>query len=184
MKKVLFVAVTLVMFVSVGFVNIAQAGFEGKCEYPQWRMDACKAIPAGTGDPKCMFHQWPRDYCEMAPPPPPPPPKRIVMHGIKFDTASAAIKSESYPILEENLAGLEETNRPIVIEGHTDSRGTDAYNQKLSEQRAQSVKSFFVERGIDSSRITAVGMGEGNPIATNNTDYGRAQNRRIEIDFR
>jgi OOP family OmpA-OmpF porin len=68
----------------------------------------------------------------------------------------------------------------VSIVGHTDSRGPKAYNQKLSEQRAAKVKEDLVKRGIDSSRITTVGKGEADPIATNDTDAGRAQNRRIE----
>ena len=181
MKKALLIAVA-VTFVMAGFMGIAQAGTDGMCDFHQWRLDACKSIPGSTGQPKCMYHQWPREYCEYTPPP--APPKRIVLHGIKFDTASARIKSESYSILEANLAGLQETNRPIVIEGHTDAQGGDAYNQNLSEERAQSVKTFFVQRGVSSSRITAVGMGENSPMSTNETAGGRARNRRIEIDFR
>jgi len=71
-----------------------------------------------------------------------------------------------------------------VIEGHTDNVGDMEYNQRLSEKRAASVKYWFVKQGINSSRIMAVGMGEENPMATNATSRGRAQNRRIEIHFR
>jgi len=68
-----------------------------------------------------------------------------------------------------------------VIEGHTDSRGSDAYNQPLSERRANAVRDELVnEYDIDASRVSTVGYGESRPVATNDTDEGRAQNRRIE----
>lgn len=72
----------------------------------------------------------------------------------------------------------------INVIGHTDSRGSDAYNQKLSERRATSVKTYLVEQGVDGSLIHTSGMGEKVPVATNDTDEGRQQNRRVEIDFK
>lgn len=69
----------------------------------------------------------------------------------------------------------------VEIVGYTDSRGAEAYNQKLSEKRAQSVAGALQEQGVDASRITATGQGENNPVATNETEEGRAQNRRVEI---
>lgn len=67
------------------------------------------------------------------------------------------------------------------IEGHTDSRGTDEFNQELSRKRAQSVADYLVSRGVDQSRIQTVGMGESQPVTTNDTPEGRANNRRVEI---
>ena len=69
----------------------------------------------------------------------------------------------------------------INIYGHTDSKGADAYNQTLSEKRADAVKTYLVSKGIVSSRLFAMGLGETQPIATNDTDAGRAQNRRVEF---
>jgi OOP family OmpA-OmpF porin len=71
----------------------------------------------------------------------------------------------------------------ITIVGHTDSDGNDAYNQKLSETRATAVMQYFLEKGISSGRMKAIGKGESFPIADNKTDAGKAQNRRIEIEF-
>jgi OOP family OmpA-OmpF porin len=68
-----------------------------------------------------------------------------------------------------------------VVEGHTDSNGNDASNQKLSQDRAESVRAYLVQRGVKSERITAVGKGESTPVATNDTTEGRANNRRVEI---
>lgn len=123
-----------------------------------------------------MYHEWPRGRCDR--------PAPIVLHGVKFDTGSAKIKSASYPILEENLYALKRSGHRIVIEGHTDNQGDVPYNQSLSDRRAQSVKNWFVQHGVKASRIMPVGMGEDNPMATNATSTGRAQNRRIEIHFR
>ncbi len=71
----------------------------------------------------------------------------------------------------------------IQIVGHTDSSGPEAYNQRLSERRAQSVADYLVQKGIDASRLTVIGMGENSPIASNDTAEGRAQNRRVEVHF-
>ena len=72
-------------------------------------------------------------------------------------------------------------NTNVVIEGHTDSRGSDAYNQALSERRANAVRDELVnENGIAAERVSTVGYGESRPVSSNDTDAGRAQNRRIE----
>ena len=68
----------------------------------------------------------------------------------------------------------------VTIEGHTDSVGSDAYNKKLSQRRADAVKAYMVKKGIDANRLTAVGYGEEKPIADNATKAGKAQNRRVE----
>ncbi len=67
------------------------------------------------------------------------------------------------------------------VEGHTDSVGTDVYNQALSQRRAESVMSYLISHGISSSRLEAKGLGESNPIADNSTEDGRALNRRVEL---
>jgi len=72
----------------------------------------------------------------------------------------------------------------INVVGHTDSSGSDAYNQALSERRAAAVKNFLLSRDIDASLITTSGMGESQPVASNATREGRAQNRRVEITFK
>lgn len=69
----------------------------------------------------------------------------------------------------------------IEVVGHTDDVGDDAYNQKLSEQRATAVRDYLVAAGIDGSKIVTVGMGEGMPVASNTTDEGRAENRRVDV---
>jgi outer membrane protein OmpA-like peptidoglycan-associated protein len=69
----------------------------------------------------------------------------------------------------------------VVVHGHTDATGSEAHNQALSERRAGSVESFLISRGVGSSRMSAVGSGESLPVASNDTEYGRQQNRRVEI---
>lgn len=107
---------------------------------------------------------------------------KLVLTGINFATGSSTILSNSAATLQkvyESLQALPEVN--ILITGHTDSVGSDADNQALSMRRANSVKSWLVNKGISSSRIQVVGKGESEPIASNETLEGRAQNRRIEM---
>lgn len=94
--------------------------------------------------------------------------------------------SELTPTAKANLDKLSEVliNNPdtnINIYGHTDSKGSDQYNLALSDRRAASVKNYLVAKGIAASRLYAMGMGEKEPVATNDTDAGRAQNRRVEF---
>jgi outer membrane protein OmpA-like peptidoglycan-associated protein len=107
----------------------------------------------------------------------------ITLKGIYFDFDKATIKPESKPALEAAAKML--TENPTInveIQGHTDSKGSDAYNLSLSDRRAASVVSYLVTNlGIDPSRLTSKGYGESMPIATNDTDAGRALNRRVEF---
>lgn len=99
-----------------------------------------------------------------------------------FKTAKSDILPQSYPLLNDVANILTENPKiEIRIEGHTDSRGSDSYNQKLSEQRAASVRTYLLEQGIESNRMQSVGYGEQRPIEDNNTEAGRAANRRVEI---
>ena len=101
---------------------------------------------------------------------------------VHFATNRTQILSISFPLLNEVAQVLKD--RPTVsvrIEGHTDSRGNDAYNLKLSQGRADSVRTYLVGRGIASDRMEAVGYGENRPIADNRTRAGRALNRRVEF---
>ena len=102
--------------------------------------------------------------------------------GIFFDFDSDVLRPESTPVLEEIRATLaEHTELEVVIEGHTDSAGEDAYNLSLSERRAQSVVAYLVANGIAESRLGAAGKGETEPVADNDSPEGRAQNRRVVI---
>ena len=103
---------------------------------------------------------------------------------ILFDTGKSTIRQESYAVLQNIVDIMKEyPNTTFVIEGHTDSVGRDATNQKLSEDRAASVKSYLTTIGMESSRLISVGYGESRPIASNNTRAGRQENRRVEISL-
>ena len=107
-----------------------------------------------------------------------------VIRGIQFDSAKATIRSSSFPLLDDAVSLLKqyETLR-IRISGHTDSKGKRAKNQKLSEDRAASVKNYLTGKGIESSRVETRGVGPDEPIADNKSSAGRAQNRRIEFEL-
>ncbi|OWW24053.1 flagellar motor protein MotB [Zobellia sp. OII3] len=103
---------------------------------------------------------------------------------ILFNSGKASIKSESTAVLVDIISILKEyPDAKFSVEGHTDSIGSKATNQKLSESRAMSVRDFLIKNGIDASRLTAVGFGEDKPIASNMYKDGRAQNRRVEINL-
>ena len=103
---------------------------------------------------------------------------------IYFDVGSANIKRESYSILDNVVATLEANpDVSVRIAGHTDSDGSSSYNQTLSEQRAQSVRTYLVNHGIASSRLTTVGYGESRPAVPNDSAANKARNRRIEFEI-
>src|SRR5690606_23989072 len=104
---------------------------------------------------------------------------------ILFDLGKATIRKESYAVLQ-NIADImkEYPNANFEIEGHTDSQGSDALNDKLSNDRAASVRDYLTTIGMDGNRLTSIGYGESKPIATNATKAGRQQNRRVEISLK
>ena len=105
-----------------------------------------------------------------------------VLEGVNFDTNKATIKAVSYPVLDEVVNVLKENPAlKLEIQGYTDSVGAEKYNQRLSEKRAKSVYEYFVKKGVNSSQLTYKGYGEAAPIASNDTDEGRAKNRRVEL---
>ncbi len=107
------------------------------------------------------------------------------LEGVNFENNSANLTSDAQTKLDEAVRMLnQKSNINVNIEGHTDSNGSDAYNMQLSQRRAQAVVDYLAENGIRRSRLTAVGRGEGSPIATNDTSAGRAQNRRVEFIIR
>ncbi len=102
--------------------------------------------------------------------------------GITFDTAKANIKPGFNPVLDDIAAVMiKYPETKIEVQGHTDNVGSDADNLRLSELRAQSVRSALTGRGVGSDRIRAVGFGESMPVASNDTPAGREANRRVEI---
>ena len=125
---------------------------------------------------------------EAPPPPPPPPPapaaprKIETLSGPHFDFDKATIRPSGKEKLDRVAKTMQDNpSMRILAEGHTDSIGSDAYNLRLSERRAESVKSYLVEKGVSPSRITTKGLGKSDPVASNATEEGRAQNRRVDI---
>jgi OOP family OmpA-OmpF porin len=120
---------------------------------------------------------------QPAPAPPPPTQQRLVLRGVNFATNSAAIDPASAVVLDvaaEQLVARKGVR--VVVEGHTDSTGSDAYNQALSQRRADSVLEYLVRKGVPAGRLSARGFGESNPIASNDTAEGRALNRRVALE--
>lgn len=111
---------------------------------------------------------------------------KLIMPGhITFASNSADISSNFYPTLNSLVLVFEEFNKNgIDIVGHTDNTGSAMLNQRLSEQRAHSVANYLTANGIIGQRITVYGAGFSQPIASNDTEAGRAQNRRVEINLR
>lgn len=107
---------------------------------------------------------------------------RADLYGLYFDFGSSALRAESDATLAEIVAWHRANPaRSLVIEGHTDAVGGDAANATLSQQRAEAVVAALVKRGVPSGRLTARGIGSRMPVATNDTDAGRARNRRVVV---
>lgn len=106
---------------------------------------------------------------------------RIVLRNIYFDTGSANLRDESQQELDRLYDIMEKSGLVIEIGGHTDNVGREDSNERLSQARAEAVRTYVIERGIAEDRIQAKGYGEAEPIATNETEEGRQENRRVEI---
>ncbi|MEQ8280658.1 MAG: OmpA family protein [Deltaproteobacteria bacterium] len=99
-----------------------------------------------------------------------------------FDTGKATIKSRSFELLNEVASALKSApTMTVLVEGHTDSVGSNSMNMGLSQRRADSVRSYLLEQGVEPERLTAIGFGEEKPIDTNRTKKGRERNRRVEF---
>jgi outer membrane protein OmpA-like peptidoglycan-associated protein len=148
---------------------------------------------AGTGCSLITVQQDPFPPLEIRADRPPPAPPRVVLTAssitigdkVQFATGSSQILPVSFGLLDE-VAQVLTANSQIEllqVEGHTDSTGTAAVNRKLSQQRAESVMKYFVSKGVAGSRMKAKGFGPDKPIADNNTDEGKEQNRRVEFNI-
>jgi len=121
----------------------------------------------------------------VAAPPPPPPPEpapSYVIQGVNFDFDKATLKPSARDILDEVATALrQQPDVSYEVAGFTDSVGSDAYNQGLSERRAAAVRDYLVSHGVEAGQLSARGYGESNPVASNDTRAGRAENRRVEV---
>ncbi|WP_223639684.1 OmpA family protein [Corallococcus sp. EGB] len=100
---------------------------------------------------------------------------------VLFATNATELLPAARDRLSDVATALKQSNSPLLIEGHTDARGSAEYNDQLSERRAESVKNFLVNQGVPADRIEIRGMGKSRPVASNSTAEGRANNRRVEI---
>ncbi|ORU91620.1 MAG: haloacid dehalogenase [Cycloclasticus sp. symbiont of Bathymodiolus heckerae] len=112
--------------------------------------------------------------------------KALVLEGVNFHTNSADLTEEAKGVLHQIATAHHEHHGEVnlLISGHTDSQGAAAYNQSLSQKRAEAVVAFMIEHGCDASKLTAVGHGESQAIADNATKEGRAKNRRVELSVK
>ncbi len=108
----------------------------------------------------------------------------LTLGDVLFDTAQSTLKPGAQAVLDRVASFMQKNDgTKVIIEGHTDSRGSDSYNEELSQRRAQAVADALAVNGIDRGRVEAVGRGEALPVASNDTSAGRQQNRRVEIVF-
>ena len=121
---------------------------------------------------------------KVAPPPPVPVSEKVTFAADAFfDFDKSVLKPEGRAKLDDLVSKMRGLNLEVIIAvGHTDSVGTDAYNQRLSVRRSEAVKAYLVSKGIERNRVYTEGKGEKQPVADNRTAAGRAQNRRVEIE--
>jgi len=108
----------------------------------------------------------------------------VRVYGLSFPVGSSEIRPENFGLLTKLQQVIREyPDAPVTISGHTDSRGNDASNQRLSEERAQAVQEYLMANmsSLSPNQVEAVGYGESRPLASNETEEGRAQNRRIDV---
>ena len=105
----------------------------------------------------------------------------IVLDGVFFEYKSFSLTSDSQTLLNEVASKLQAADAQVLIAGHTDSVGGKAYNETLSDKRAAAVRDYLISQGVGADRLSSEGFGEESPIASNETDQGRAENRRVEM---
>ena len=132
----------------------------------------------------------PADPAKPTPPPAKPAPASVrqsvvIQADALFDFDKSVLRPDGRKSIDDAVAKLRGVDVEMVIAtGHTDSVGSDAYNQRLSERRAGAVKDYLVSKGIPAAKITTIGKGESQPVATNKTAEGRQKNRRVDIEFK
>lgn len=106
----------------------------------------------------------------------------VTLRAVNFETSSALLLSDSRVALDEVARALKnQKNLTVEISGHTDDVGNDGYNQMLSQQRAESVRQYLIGKGVNADRLSAVGLGEAQPVSGNDSEEGRMANRRVEF---
>ena len=158
-----------------------------------------QVLPECAG-PKAPEPPKPAEPAKPAPPAPVPPPKPaepakpapqsvrqsvVIQADALFDFDKSVLRPDGKKSIDEAVDKLKGVDvEQIIATGHTDSIGTEQYNQKLSERRAEAVKQYLVSKGVPASKVTTIGKGESQPVATNKTKEGRQKNRRVDIEFK
>jgi OmpA-OmpF porin, OOP family len=154
-------------------------------------LNACKAkkkviappteAPAPTENPAQPVQQAPPPV-QTAPPAPTPAPPDYNFTNIQFEFDSGILKTESYPILDKAAVEMKkDPSATFILRGYASAEGSDEHNMQLSIDRANAVKTYLVNTGVNGANISTKGFGEANPIADNSTESGRVINRRVEI---
>ncbi|MBI3376462.1 MAG: OmpA family protein [Betaproteobacteria bacterium] len=143
-----------------------------------------KPAPAPAAAPAPAPRPAPAPAAKPKPAPPAPAAQKVTMAAdVLFDFDKSALKKEGKDKLDDLAGKIKGVNLEVVIAiGHTDSIGSDGYNQKLSVRRAESVKAYLVSKGIEPNRIYTEGKGKKQPVASNKSKDGRSKNRRVEIE--
>lgn len=142
------------------------------------QFDKCPGTPAGT--------KVDGSGCPLPVPAPAPVASATSVssatgfENIQFEFNSSVLKTEAYPVLDKLSSVLRENGGKVTSNGYASNEGTAAYNLKLSKDRANSVKTYLVNSGVNASQVAVKGLGEANPVASNDTEEGRIQNRRVE----
>lgn len=184
---------------SEGYVGDGRTGHlvtnsAGQCLHTSsWSKDlAVEECDAGMMPKKAAAEPAPKPAPApvVAKPEPKPEPvieKVSLKAGALFDVGKADLKPAGKSELDAMVSKIKDNNtqiEQITVTGHTDSAGASDYNRKLSERRAEAVKAYLVSKGLSSDRIATKGAGDSQPVASNKTAAGRAQNRRVDIDIR
>lgn len=156
---------------------------------PQTGVPGCDGVPAPAAVKAAAPAPAPAPMAAPAPAPAPVAPAAPQVEKVSFaadaffDFDKANLKDEGKAKLDDLAGKVQGLNLEVIIAtGHTDARGSDAYNQKLSVKRADAVKTYLAGKGIEATRIYTEGKGEAQPVADNKSDDGRAKNRRVEIE--
>ena len=163
----------------------AAAGCDGAIAAPRAAAPAPAPAPAPRAAAPAPAAAAPRAAAPAARPAPPPAAATKVTYAADtfFDFNKSVLKADGKAKLDDLAGKVKAINLEVIIAvGHTDSAGSDAYNQKLSVKRADAVKAYLITKGIEKNRVYTEGKGEKQPVADNKTDAGRSKNRRVEIE--
>ena len=171
-------SIILIMLLFVSILSVSRALTTTEMRENTIRINALELVKVEKEKEKEQVKETPKKEI----------PKKVTVvmdeRTLLFDFDKSVVKEEYVPILRNLIAYMVENNYDVTIVGHTDSKGSNSYNDKLSMRRAMSVKETLLELGLSLDRITGLeGRGELEPVSSNETEEGRSQNRRIEFNL-